>query len=142
MDITKTISKNFGFFKNIPFLPIILDEQMKIYTLFFRPQVFSKMIDLTKWIKEHEGVSTKYHKYGGIEFVVNQKEICHIHGDGLVDVILDKKIKEQFIGQNAIEEHHVISGGNMISYQLTKNEDLNLIKKIIKLSYEKKSGAS
>lgn len=109
---------------------------MKIFTLFFRPKVFAKMIEITSWTKSLDGVTTKYHKYGGIEFLVNEKEIFHMHGDGLIDVILTRELKTKFIENSEIESHHVNDSSSMISYQLTKGKDLDLIKEVILSSYE------
>lgn len=132
---TKLISKSFGLFKNIPFLPILIDEQLKILTLFTKPKVFENMIELNKWIKSLDNIKTKYHKYGGIEYTLNAKEICHIHGDGLVDVKLTKELKSKYINKEQVEPHHELPTSNMISYQLTKNDNLELIKEIIYDAY-------
>lgn len=89
------------------------------------------MAQLTHWIKEFDNVKTKYHKFGGIEFLLDGKEVCHIHGDGLVDVKLSKAQKEKFLYFEKVENHHVLPKGNMISYQITKDDDLELIKNVI-----------
>ena len=135
MTPTKIISKVFGKLKNIPFLPIILDEQMKIFTLFLRPNVFAKMIELTQWLKEMEGVRTRYHRYGGMEFTLNGKEICHIHGDGLVDVKLNAQLKQELIGQEGVENHHALPDSHMVSYQITKTAELSVLKSVVLASY-------
>ena len=92
MNSSKLIAKLFKHFKKIPLLPNLFDEQLKVITLFFNPKVFANMIELNSWIKSLKNVKTKYHKLGGLEFIVNDKEICHIHGDGLVDVKLNKSL--------------------------------------------------
>jgi len=94
------------------------------------------MIALTEYIKSLDGVTTKYHRYGGIEFRVNNKEICHMHGDGLVDLILNKELKSQLIHTEGVEVHHVNENSNMISYQLTKDPDLNMIKNVVKNAWD------
>lgn len=135
INYTKLISRSFGILKNIPFLPILIDEQLKILTLFTKPGVFSSMIKLNQWIKTLDNVQTKYHKYGGIEFTINSKEICHIHGDGLVDVKLNHSLKKEFLFKERVEPHHEHPKSNMISYQLKSNNNLELIKEIIRNAY-------
>ena len=88
INYTKLISRSFGILKNIPFLPILIDEQLKILTLFTKPGVFSSMIKLNQWIKTLDNTQTKYHKYGGIEFTINSKEICHIVINNHIFIIL------------------------------------------------------
>lgn len=129
---TKLIAKTFGGLKHIPFLPILIDEQLKLFTLFFRPQIFSKMVDLTKELRNIEGVTTKYHKYGGIEFLLNNKEICHMHGDGLIDIRLSKKWRDHYVKQNLVEKHHILEESGWVSYQIKKSDTIDVILDVIK----------
>lgn len=136
---TKLIAKTFSAFKRIPYLPILIDEQLKIFTLFFRPRVFQYMIEIVQWIKNLPNIETKYHKYGGLEFKINDKEICHIHGDGLVDIILTKKTAAEIILTTKAEEHHVIINTGWISYQIKSETDILELKGIIQQSYLEKT---
>lgn len=47
------------------------------------------------------------HKYRGIQFNYRNKEIGHMHGNGMVDILLDRKTKKQLISKNMVKEHHV-----------------------------------
>tara|TARA_B100000809_G_scaffold52464_1_gene47791 strand:+ start:448 stop:897 length:450 start_codon:yes stop_codon:yes gene_type:complete len=136
---TKLLAKTFSSIKRIPYLPIFIDEQLKIFTLFFRPTVFQKMIEIVKWTKKLPYVTSKYHKYGGLEFQVNGKEICHIHGDGLTDVLLTRRVANDIIKSTFAQEHHVISDSGWISYQIKKESDIEELKGIIKQSYSNKT---
>ncbi len=132
---TKLIAHTFGWLKQIPFLPILIDEQLKLFTLFFRPAIFSKMIDLTQELRKMEGVTTKYHKYGGLEFMVNDKEICHLHGDGLVDIRLTKKWRNHYVHLNVVEKHHILEESSWVSYQIMKSDNLEIILDVIQKAY-------
>ena len=136
---TKLIAKTFSPFKRIPYLPILIDEQLKIFTLFFRPNVFQRMIHIVNWIKKLPNIQSKYHKYGGLEFQVNGKEICHIHGDGLTDILLNKDLAEEIINTTCAEEHHVITGSGWISYQIKNDTITNELETIIKQAYNLKA---
>ena len=135
---TKFIAKTFSPFKRIPFLPILIDEQLKIFTLFFRPKVFQQMIEVVKWMKELPDIKSKYHKYGGLEFQINGKEVCHIHGDGLTDVSLNKEYAEKLIRTTRAEEHHVIKNSGWISYQITSKTITSELIQIIQQAYDLK----
>ena len=135
---TKFIAKTFSPFKRIPFLPILIDEQLKIFTLFFRPKVFQQMIEVVKWMKELPDIKSKYHKYGGLEFKINGKEVCHIHGDGLTDVLLNKEYAEKLIRTTRAEEHHVIKKSGWISYQITSKTITSELIQIIQQAYDLK----
>lgn len=124
MVLTKYIAKHFGAFKNVPFVPILIDEQMKVFTMFFNPIVFSKMIEFVQELKNENAVKLVYHRYGGLEFRAKNKEFCHIHGDGLVDIILNKKESTELIEKGLCEQHHVHPNTGWISYQITKETEL------------------
>ena len=135
---TKSIAKIFSPFKRIPFLPILIDEQLKIFTLFFRPKVFQQMIEVVKWMKELPDIKSKYHKYGGLEFQINGREVCHIHGDGLTDILLNKECAKKLIRTTKAEEHHVIKKGGWISYQITSSTISSELIQIIQQAYDLK----
>lgn len=133
---TKSIAKVFRPFKKIPYLPILIDSQIKVYTLFFKPQVFKKMIEINEQIKCLPKVKSKHHKYGGLEYQVNNKEFCHIHSDGLIDVILNRKIANDFIEKDYCEEHHVMPDTGWVSHQINKKTDLTKILEVIYKAYD------
>ena len=128
---TKLLAKVFSPLKKIPFLPILIDEQLKIYTLFIKPKVFGKMIDVVKFLKSIPDVKTKYHRYGGLEFTIKHAEICHLHGDGLLDVLLNHQKAKELIENTEATQHHVIKNSGWISYQICKTSDLKEVIGII-----------
>jgi len=135
-ELTKSIAKKLSFFKNIPLLPILIDEQIKIFTLFFRPVIFSKMIDFVKSIKNFVNIESKYHRYGGLEFRINNKEFCHIHGDGLIDILLDRKTAQTLIENKICSEHHINGGTGWISYQIRNETIVGQVVQIAKCAYK------
>ena len=134
-ELTKSIAKHFSFFKQIPLLPILIDEQIKLVTLFTKPKVFSIMIDFVKEMKALEHVESKYHKYGGLEFRVNNKEFCHIHGDGLIDIILTKQKANEFIVTEFAVAHHVIKDSGWVSVQITNETKLEKLLIVVQQAY-------
>lgn len=134
----KTISKYFGVFKKVPFLPHLIDQQLKIYSLFFRPKVFISVMEFNNWIRNLELINVGYHKYGGLEYSLKGMEICHLHSDGLVDIKSSKLIKEKFEKFNNVEPHHKYPSSNMLSVQLESNSELELVKKIVLEVYKHK----
>ena len=49
-----------------------------------------------------DGTSESRHKYGGTQFDCCGKEIGHIHGNGILDILFSKKIKEQLLAEGKI----------------------------------------
>jgi len=137
-ELTKSIAKHLTFFKRIPILPILIDEQIKFATLFIKPKVFSIMIDFVKEVKTLSNVKSKYHKYGGVEFRVNNKEFCHMHGDGLIDIILNKIKADEFIKTEFAVTHHVIENSGWVSIQINNNTNLDDLMIVVQEAYNQR----
>ncbi len=131
MNITETIARDYRWFKNIPFLPILIDEQVKVFTLLFRPRVFRQMMLFNKWLRSHDGVRVVYHKYGGLEYRKNNREICHMHGDGLIDIRTTRAQKKEGLTSGYARNHHVLPETGMISFQIENEDSLAGVKSII-----------
>jgi len=138
-DILTEFERHFRFLKNIPFLPTIIDEYLKLYTLFFQSSIFKQMSDYVQQIKKWEGVSTHYHRYGGLEFRVNGIEFGHIHGNGLVDLKLNKALALCSIQQQLAENHHVQKDSGWISYYISSEGNLATLLQLTNIAYQLKA---
>ncbi|MGB6672892.1 MAG: MFS transporter, partial [Candidatus Nitrosopolaris sp.] len=58
-------------------------------------------------ILEWPGVTTEPNRFGGIEFLVDKKEMGHIHGERLADLPFPVKIKECLVGSGQALPHHI-----------------------------------
>ena len=138
-DLLTELERNFRFLKNVPLLPNIIDEYVKLYTLFFQPAIFSKMSHYIQQVKKWEGISTHYHRYGGLEFRVNGQEIGHIHGNGLVDLHFNKALANIIIQQGFAETHHVQKESGWISYYISRKQATSQLLQLTQLAYQLKS---
>lgn len=138
-DVLAELERNFRFLKNIPLLPNIIDEYLKVYTLFFQPSIFRQMSEYVKTLKKWEGISTSYHRYGGIEFRVNGIEIGHIHGNGLVDLHLNKTLANYCIQRKLSEPHHVQQSSGWISYYISPKGNLDMLLQLSQIAYQLKA---
>lgn len=135
LDLLAILERNFRFLKEIPLLPNIIDEQLKLFTLFFRPKVFGKMMHYVKTVKSWESITAKYHRYGGLEFLVNGQEIGHIHGNGLIDLHFNKAIAQALIDKQLAKPHHVLNQTGWISYYITKDDPIATVLTLTSWSY-------
>jgi hypothetical protein len=93
----KLIIKYVGILKHIPLFPAILDAWMTIWTTTFSPQI-TKAIDTTESeVSSWPGISIAPHRFGGIQFNCFSREIGHIHGNGILDILFDRKTKYDLI---------------------------------------------
>lgn len=71
------------------------------------------------------GVILKAHRFGGIEFAVGPgRELGHLHGHGLLDVLVGQPYSERLIASGQVSPHHVFPHSSWISFQLESSADV------------------
>jgi len=83
-----------------------------------------------------DGVSLRPHRFGGTEFVVNGREIGHIHGVSLVDLMLPKATRDEAIRSGKAIAHHVLPESNWVSVPLRTETDVSHALELLRFKYE------
>jgi hypothetical protein len=83
------------------------------------------------------GVTAEQHKFGGIEFRLNKREMGHIHGDRLADLPFPMKTRDNLVNSGRAFPHHVMPQSGWVSYWIEKGEeDVEPIIGLFRLRYE------
>jgi hypothetical protein len=83
------------------------------------------------------GVTAEQHKFGGIEFRLNKREMGHIHGDLLADLPFPMKTRDNLVNSGRAFPHHVMPQSGWVSYWIEKGEeDVEPIIGLFRLRYE------
>ncbi len=85
-----------------------------------------------------KGTYTSLHKYGGIQFNCNGKELGHIHSNGILDIRFSKKTKTQLMIEGKIAHHHIFKDTGWISFYIKGKEDNEYAIKLLKMAYSKR----
>jgi Family of unknown function (DUF5519) len=92
---------------------------------------------IKKEILSWPNVTAEQHKFGGIEFRINKREIGHIHGDRLADLPFPLKTRDDLVDSGRASPHHVMPQSGWVSYWIEKSEeDLPAIIRLFRLRYE------
>lgn len=134
-NITASIAKSFFYLKEIPLLNSFIDDQTKLFTFIFFPRRFFLMSKIIENVSSWKGVSLQNHRYGGIEFRVNNQEIGHLHGSGLLDILFDLKTKTELLLLGQVEEHHVFKGTGWASIYLKGNSSFQEVIQLLQVSF-------
>lgn len=128
----------FGFLKHVPFLPHVFEALLKVRTSVSNSDVLDYIDEIENAVLSWEHTSVRPHKFGGIEFHINSREIGHIHGNGLLDVPFNRSVKEQLIAENhgRVKEHHIFKKSGWISLYIQNSADRDLAIQVLKYSYE------
>jgi hypothetical protein len=82
-------------------------------------------------------VTAEQHKFGGIEFLLNKREMGHIHGDRLADLPFPMKARNELVNSGRASPHHVMPQSGWVSYWIEKGEeDLDSVIGLFRLRYE------
>jgi hypothetical protein len=127
--------KYFGFLKKIPLLPHLFDGMMKIEKFVNNRNVLNYIDEIEKEVLSWNHTSVHIHRFGGIQFDVNKKEIGHIHGNGLLDILFKKEIKEQLIKEGRVREHHTFKKSGWISFYIRDEQDKKFAIELLEYSY-------
>ena len=60
-------------------------------------------------------VTAEAHKFGGIEFRLNKREMGHIHGERLVDLPFPMTIRNKLVSSGRVSPHHVLPQSSCIT---------------------------
>lgn len=71
-----------------------------------------------------EGTESRPHRFGGIEFRVNGREIGHLHGDRLADLPFPRRVREELVAEGKARTHHVLPQTGWVSYRIRGEEDV------------------
>jgi hypothetical protein len=130
------VIKYAGFLKSVPLLPQVFESWLKIITLFRTPQVLTCMDEIELEVMKWENISVVNHKYGGMQFNKNGHEIGHIHGNGLLDIPFNKKLKHLLMEEGKINEHHTIKNSGWSSFYIQSKDDKGYALKLLQESYK------
>jgi hypothetical protein len=131
--------KYLGFLKHVPLLPQLFDAFVRIHTFLFRKEVLTYTDEIEHAVLSWKGTKLKMHRYGGIQFDVNGKEIGHIHSNGLLDILFRKEIREQLVREGRAVEHHTFARSGWISVYIRSEADKKNALELLEYSYLLKS---
>lgn len=83
-------------------------------------------------------VTSELHRFGGIEFLLNKREMGHIHNEGLADIPFPMKIRNELVKSGRVKPHHVLPQSGWISYWFHNNERENVstVIQLFRMRYE------
>lgn len=134
------IVKYFGFLKFIPGVAWLFDSQLKLLMLISGSAIPDLLDNIEAEVTSWNGTTTSLHKYGGLQFNYQGTEIGHIHSNGLLDILFDRKTKQQLFSEGKIMHHHIFVQSGWISFYIKKQEDEAYAIKLLKMAYLKRAG--
>jgi hypothetical protein len=103
----------------------LFDAALFAATAIFHPRRRAAMEALEELVIEQCRCTLSTHWLGGSAYRFGRCEIAHLHGNGLLDVRLDRATAGEFITTRRAEPHHVLGRSTAwVSYWIESNADL------------------
>jgi hypothetical protein len=128
-----------GFLKAVPLLPQLFDSWLKIWLFLTNHKLAVYLDEIESEVSSWKGVSLQMHKYGGTQFNLCGREIGHIHGNGLLDVLFDRATRDQLLQEGRITHHHVFKNSGWISFYVRTRADKEYALRLLDRAYKKSS---
>jgi hypothetical protein len=114
----------FHWLAGVPFLPLFFDTALLAWTAFSDRRRFKAMERFETQVEALRGVHRCIHKYGGIGFVREGIEFGHLHGNGLLDVVLDGARASALVASGAAVPHHRFGPSKWVSFWIQDSTDI------------------
>ena len=108
----------------IPGVPHVFDALLLTHTAIFRRPCLAAIEAITESMGQLPEVRLCMHRFGGIEFVAADRELGHIHGNGLLDVHLGREEATRCVGEGRAEWHHLFGPSAWVSYWVRSEADV------------------
>ena len=82
-------------------------------------------------------VTAHPHRFGGVEFQVNQHEIGHLHGDRQADLPFPVRLRRELVAAGRASPHHILPDTGWVSYYLRSAADLAGAVELFRLNYDR-----
>ncbi len=95
---------------------------------------------ITDIVATWDGVTVQPHRFGGVEFRVDQREIGHIHGDRMVDLLFPVRERRDLVASGRARPHHILPDSGWVSFPLRSEHDIPAAVDLLRRNYERLRG--
>ncbi len=83
------------------------------------------------------GVVAAPHRFGGVEFRVDRRELGHLHGSRLADLPFPTRVRERLVHEGQAEPHHVLPDSGWVSVRIRSDADVDHVIELFRLNYDR-----
>jgi len=81
-------------------------------------------------------VTAEPHRFGGLEFRLNKREMGHIHGDRVADLPFPMDVRNKLVNSGRVSAHHFLPQSGWISYWIKGEQDIPNVIDLFKMRYD------
>lgn len=87
-----------------------------------------------------EGVTVQPHRFGGIEFRVQHREIGYLHGDRMADLLFPVRERRLLVSSGRAYAHHILPNTGWVSFPIRSVHDVPAVVALMRENYERLRG--
>ncbi|MFL6323093.1 MAG: luciferase family protein [Nitrososphaeraceae archaeon] len=100
-------------------------------------EVFEKVkTELMSW----QGVTLQPHRFGGLEFRFNGREMGHMHSGKFADLPFPMSIRNELVKDRRALPHHVLPNSGWVTFRINEEGDITSLINLFRMQYERLSG--
>lgn len=116
-------------------MALFFDALFKLYNAVARPVLLDEIDELEREFLGWAGTDTTLHRFGGVQFNVEGKELGHVHSSGLLDMLFTREIKQQLLKEGRVSDHHIFKKSGWISFYIRGVEDKAYALELLHMAY-------
>lgn len=140
MKLLRILSTHLGVLKRVPLLPQLLDALLLLGCAAFAPRRFRAVARVIDTLERWPGVALSNHRFGGTQFDHNGREVGHIHGNGVLDVRLDREARDAVVRAGEALPHHTFPDSGWVSLTVATDGDAERGIELLRLGLGRCSG--
>jgi len=127
--------KHLRWLARAPGLPQLFDALLLGWTCLVHRSRLKAMETLEREALRLPGVHLRVHRFGGIEFVAaGGDELGHLHGHGLLDILIGRRLGGLLIATGQVYSHHVLPNSGWISFPIRSTADVAFAVRLLTLA--------
>ena len=83
------------------------------------------------------GVTTRPHRFGGIELRLERRELGHVHGNRLADLPFPLLVRDELVAEGKAEPHHIYPESGWVSFFIRDETDVARVVELFRLNYDR-----
>jgi len=83
------------------------------------------------------GVTSAPHRFGGVEFLLDTRELGHLHGDRLADLPFPRRVRDELVASGRAKPHHVLPETGWVSVGIDGPEDVPRVIELFRMGYDR-----
>ena len=87
-------------------------------------------------VSSWDGVTAEPHRFGGVEFRTQHREIGHLHGSRQADLPFPVRVREQLVAEGRASLHHMLPETGWVTFYIRDAQDVPRVIDLFRLNYE------